>query len=150
LVNLLERAGALSVTDTGDLRYASGRLTPEQAAARAAEMDEARHRVDDSRIDMMRGYAETRGCRRRFLLEYFGEPYAGTCGACDTCENGEAPELMPVSGKGGFPVRAKVTHKMWGSGTVMSREHDRITVLFDSVGYKTLSLAAVEDVLHRV
>ncbi|RVX40972.1 ATP-dependent DNA helicase RecQ [Nonomuraea polychroma] len=149
LVNLLERAGALSVTDAGDLRYASGRLTPAQAAARAVELDEARHRVDDSRIDMMRGYAETGGCRRRFLLAYFGEPYAGACGACDTCENGEALDLTPASGKGGFPVRAKVTHKMWGPGTVMSREHDRITVLFDSVGYKTLSLAAVEDVLRR-
>ncbi|MGP3961208.1 RecQ family ATP-dependent DNA helicase [Nonomuraea sp. 3N208] len=148
LVNLLERAGALTVTDTGDLRYTSGRLTPERAAARAAELDEARHRVDDSRIDMMRGYAETRGCRRRFLLEYFGEPYARTCGACDTCANGEARELEPAPGKGAFPVRAKVTHKMWGPGTVMSRDHDRITVLFDSVGYKTLSLATLKDVLR--
>ncbi|MFI9848111.1 RecQ family ATP-dependent DNA helicase [Nonomuraea sp. NPDC051941] len=146
LVNLLERAGALTVTHTGDLRYASRTLTPEQAAARASELDEARRRVDDSRIDMMRGYAETRGCRRRFLLHYFGEPYAGTC---DTCENGPAPGPAPAPDGGELPVQARVTHKMWGAGTVMSREHDRITVLFDSVGYKTLSLAAVDDVLHR-
>ncbi|MET9251476.1 RecQ family ATP-dependent DNA helicase [Nonomuraea sp. NPDC003709] len=149
LVNLLERAGALTVTHTGDLRYASRTLTPEQAAARASELDEARRRVDDSRIDMMRGYAETRGCRRRFLLHYFGEPYAGTCGTCDTCENGQAPGPAPASDGGELPVQARVTHKMWGAGTVMSREDDRITVLFDSVGYKTLSLAAVGDVLHR-
>ncbi|WP_327581273.1 RecQ family ATP-dependent DNA helicase [Nonomuraea sp. NBC_00507] len=149
LVNLLERAGALSVTDTGDLRYTAGRMTPQQAAARAVELDETRHRVDDSRIDMMRGYAETRGCRRRFLLEYFGEPYPRRCGACDTCASGQASEPVPLPGKGAFPVRAKVTHTMWGPGTVMSREHDRITVLFDSVGYKTLSLAVVEDVLRR-
>ncbi|MEV6041590.1 RecQ family ATP-dependent DNA helicase [Nonomuraea sp. NPDC052116] len=149
LVNLLERAGALTVTHTGDLRYASRTLTPEQAAARASELDEARRRVDDSRIDMMRGYAETRGCRRRFLLHYFGEPYAGTCGTCDTCESGPAPEPAPASDGGELPVQARVTHTMWGAGTVMSREHDRITVLFDSVGYKTLSLAAVGDVLHR-
>ncbi|MFI6736971.1 RecQ family ATP-dependent DNA helicase [Nonomuraea sp. NPDC050451] len=150
LVNLLERAGALTVTHTGDLRYASRTLTPEQAAARASELDEARRRVDDSRIDMMRGYAETRSCRRRFLLHYFGEPYAGTCGTCDTCENSPAPQPAPASDGGELPVQARVTHKMWGAGTVMSREHDRITVLFDSVGYKTLSLAAVGDVLHRV
>ncbi|MFC5823293.1 RecQ family ATP-dependent DNA helicase [Nonomuraea insulae] len=148
LVNLLERAGALSVTTTGDLRYASTGLTPERAAARAVEQDEARRRVDDSRIDMMRAYAETRGCRRRFLLEYFGEPYApGRCDACDICSSDDAPEPMPARGGEGFPVQAKVTHKMWGPGTVMSREPDRITVLFDSVGYKTLSLAAVGDVL---
>ncbi|MEV0997331.1 RecQ family ATP-dependent DNA helicase [Nonomuraea sp. NPDC050202] len=149
LVNLLERAGALTVTGTGDLRCTPGGPAPERAAARAAELDETRRRVDDSRIDMMRGYAETRGCRRRFLLAYFGEPYAAaSCGACDTCENGGAPEPAPAPDRGEFPVRAKVTHKLWGQGTVMSREHDRITVLFDSVGYKTLSLAVVEDVLR--
>ncbi|UBU13758.1 RecQ family ATP-dependent DNA helicase [Nonomuraea gerenzanensis] len=150
LVNLLEQAGALTVTATGDLRYTDAGLPPERAAARAAELDETRRRVDDSRIDMMRGYAETRGCRRRFLLAYFGEPYAPvTCGACDTCESGDAPEPVPAPGRGEFPVQAKVTHKLWGPGTVMSREHDRITVLFDSVGYKTLSLAVVADVLRR-
>ncbi|GAA2208702.1 RecQ family ATP-dependent DNA helicase [Nonomuraea monospora] len=150
LVNLLEQAGALAVTDAGDLRYADAGLTAERAAARAAELDETRRRVDDSRIDMMRGYAETSGCRRRFLLAYFGEPYApATCGACDACESGRAPEPVPEPGRGEFPVRAKVTHKLWGPGTVMSREHDRITVLFDSVGYKTLSLAVVEDVLRH-
>ncbi|GAA3583128.1 RecQ family ATP-dependent DNA helicase [Nonomuraea rosea] len=146
LVNLLEQAGALTVTDTGDLRYTARKMTPEQAAARAVELDEARHRVDDSRIDMMRGYAETRGCRRRFLLEYFGEPYPGTCGSCDTCGDGEPSRTAPTGGP--YVVQAKVTHKMWGEGTVMSREPDRITVLFDSVGYKTLSLGAVEDVLR--
>ncbi|MEV0385839.1 RecQ family ATP-dependent DNA helicase [Nonomuraea sp. NPDC050643] len=147
LVNLLERAGALSVSGDGDLRYTARALTPEQAVARAVELDEARHRVDDSRIDMMRGYAETRGCRRRFLLEYFGQPYAGPCGSCDTCQDGEPPEPAPEGGE--FPVQAKVTHTMWGPGTVMSREHDRITVLFDSVGYKTLSLTVVDDVLRQ-
>ncbi|MGW0803489.1 RecQ family ATP-dependent DNA helicase [Nonomuraea sp. NPDC002799] len=152
LVNLLEQAGALTVTDTGDLRYTSRELTPERAAERAVEIDEARHRVDDSRIDMMRGYAETRGCRRRFLLAYFGEPYESACGTCDTCRDGTAAEPAdepaPASGQEPFPLQAKVTHKMWGQGTVMSREPDRITVLFDSVGYKTLSLAAVRDVLR--
>ncbi|MEW9552809.1 RecQ family ATP-dependent DNA helicase [Nonomuraea sp. NPDC050783] len=149
LVNLLERAGAIAVTDAGDLRWARRSLTPERAAERAAELDEARRRLDGSRVDMMRGYAETRGCRRRFLLSYFGEPYAAAaCGSCDTCRDGEAvPEQEPAAEEGPFRVQEKVTHKSWGPGTVMSREPDRITVLFDSVGYKTLALAAVDHVL---
>ncbi|NUP01837.1 MAG: ATP-dependent DNA helicase RecQ [Nonomuraea sp.] len=146
LVNLLERAGALEVTDSGDLRYASGGPPPEQAAERAAELDEVRRRVDESRVAMMRGYAETTGCRRRFLLEYFGEPYGRACGACDTCRDRPAPEPAPDGGA--FPVRAEVEHQVWGRGRVMSREPDRVTVLFDSAGYRTVSLEA--DTLRAV
>ena len=43
-----------------------------------------------SRIEMMRGYAETDGCRRQFLLGYFGEDLPEPCGNCDTCEDGSA------------------------------------------------------------
>jgi RecQ family ATP-dependent DNA helicase len=146
LVNLLERAEALTVTASGDLRYARGGPSPSRAAARAVELDEVRHRVDESRIDMMRGYAETTGCRRRFLLEYFGQPYDRACGTCDTCADG--PEPLATAG-GPFPLHTKVRHKTWGPGTVMRREPDRITVVFDSVGYKTLSLAALDGVLRE-
>jgi ATP-dependent DNA helicase RecQ len=140
LVNLLGRAGAVTVTDVGDVRYAADGPAPDQAAARAAQLDDVRRRVDESRIDMMRGYAETTGCRRRLLLEYFGEPYERACGACDACLAG-APR--PYAAGGPFPMHARVRHSAWGDGVVMSRESDRITVLFDQVGYKTLSLEAI-------
>jgi ATP-dependent DNA helicase RecQ len=38
-----------------------------------------------------------------------------------------------------------VRHAEWGNGAVMSVESDRLTVLFDEVGYKTLSLRAIQD-----
>ncbi|GAA1020046.1 ATP-dependent DNA helicase RecQ [Acrocarpospora pleiomorpha] len=146
LVNLLERVNALTVTASGDLRYVPGGPSPERAAAEAVRLDETRHRVDESRIDMMRGYAETTGCRRRFLLGYFGEPYQGGCGHCDACRD----ERRIEPGAGPFPVHAKVQHVRWGRGVVLSREHDRIVVLFESVGYKTLALAAVDGVLTMI
>jgi ATP-dependent DNA helicase RecQ len=148
LVNLLERAGAIVVTGRGDLRYAGDGPAPEQAVARAMELDESRRNVDASRIDMMRGYAETTGCRRRFLLEYFGEPFEGPCGNCDTCRAG-TPERTESDTGGPFPVHAKVVHPRWGTGLVMRTEPDRVTVLFDDTGYKTLSLEAIrrEDLL---
>ncbi len=34
-------------------------------------------------------------------------------------------------------------HRAWGTGTVLGYEDDRMTVLFDTVGYKTLSVALV-------
>lgn len=39
-----------------------------------------------AKIDAMREYCETTGCRRRFLLRYFGEAYPQeNCSSCDTC-----------------------------------------------------------------
>ncbi|MEU8377881.1 ATP-dependent DNA helicase RecQ [Streptosporangium sp. NPDC048865] len=146
-VNLLERADAIEVTGEGDLRGVPGGPGPEAATARAVELDETRRRIDDSRIDMMRAYAETTGCRRRFLLEYFGEPRERGCDACDTCRAGlpgEAEAAARAGDEGPFAMHARVRHSAWGPGMVMSRESDRITVLFDEVGYKTLSLEAVE------
>ncbi|MBX6385088.1 MAG: ATP-dependent DNA helicase RecQ [Microbispora sp.] len=147
-VNLLERAGAVEVNHDGALRYLPDGPPQDEAAARAVEIDGLRHRMDDSRLEMMRGYAETTGCRRRFLLEYFGEPYERSCGGCDTCRSGAA--TPPETGDGPFPMHARVRHAAWGHGVVMSREQDRITVLFDSVGYKTLALGLVGELLETV
>lgn len=147
-VNLLERAGAVEVVHGGGLTYASDGPSPGQAATRAMELDDLRHRLDGSRLEMMRGYAETTGCRRRFLLEYFGEPYERVCGTCDTCRSGAAS--VPVGDDGPYPMHASVRHAEWGRGIVMSREPDRITVLFGSVGYKTLALGVVDDLLELI
>ncbi|WP_026313443.1 RecQ family ATP-dependent DNA helicase [Actinomadura flavalba] len=145
LVNLLQQADAVELGPKGELRYAGDGPDPEEAVAQAVRLDESRRRVDDSRIDMMRGYAETTGCRRRYLLEYFGEPFAGPCGACDTCADGTAAPEPTAADDGPFPVHAEVLHASWGPGTVMRVEEDRITVLFEEVGYRTLSLDAVQS-----
>lgn len=141
LVNLLQHAEAIEVNGQGDLRYTKLGPAPEQAVADAMEIDESRHRVDDSRIDMMRGYAETTGCRRRYLLEYFGEPYPQACG---NCGNYAAGPVETARDDGPFPIHSEVLHASWGPGTVMRAEPDRITVLFEDNGYKTLSLDAVQ------
>ncbi|MGI5224392.1 RecQ family ATP-dependent DNA helicase [Actinoallomurus iriomotensis] len=142
LVNLLEHAEAVEVSERGELRYAPKGPAPEQAAADAMECDESRRKMDDSRIDMMRGYAETTGCRRRYLLEYFGEPYPRqACGHCDTCASGSVETEQADTP---FPMHSQVVHASWGAGTVMREEPDRITVLFEEIGYKTLSLDAVQ------
>ncbi|MEO5878167.1 MAG: ATP-dependent DNA helicase RecQ [Streptosporangiaceae bacterium] len=143
LVNLLQRTEAIEVTGAGDLRYAADGPVPAEAVSEAVRLDESRRRVDDSRIDMMRGYAETTGCRRRYLLEYFGEPFPNACGNCSSCREGTSGTVEPAD-DGPFPVQAEVVHASWGAGTVMSVEPDRVTVLFDKTGYKTLSLEAVQ------
>jgi ATP-dependent DNA helicase RecQ len=48
-----------------------------------------------SKLKHMASYAYARGCRRRAILDYFGDPEAhrlvGGCGSCDNCLDGKRP-----------------------------------------------------------
>jgi ATP-dependent DNA helicase RecQ len=141
-VNLLESAGIAASGPDGISVDASIKVP--DAVSRAVETAESRARIERSRIDMMRGYAETGGCRRQYLLGYFGEDLADPCGNCDNCLAGTVEDLTRAE-HGPFVLHGPVVHAQWGSGVVMGIEEDRLTVLFDSEGYKTLSLQALED-----
>jgi ATP-dependent DNA helicase RecQ len=106
------------------------------------ERAEAYRKLQESRIERMRAYAETRRCRRQFLLEYFGEQTAELCGDCDNCQAGVATNEPDA---GPFRVEQPVWHPAFGAGVVMGVEGDELTVLFDDVGYKTLSLPTVVE-----
>ncbi len=155
LLNLLEEAGAVVVEGRRRaVRAVSGR-SAEEAAEAAEEVFERRRRIDRSRIEMMRGYAETPSCRRQYLLGYFGEQLDAPCGRCDVCERladepgavdaGRADASPPAGAAGPYEPNERVQHADWGAGTVMHMEDDRVVVLFEQVGYKTLSLSAVEE-----
>ncbi|OBJ55737.1 ATP-dependent DNA helicase RecQ [Mycobacterium sp. 1423905.2] len=140
-INLLDESGAIRSTRKGLL---SSKMSTAQAVAEAVHMVELRERVDQSRVEMMRGYAETDSCRRIFLLSYFGEYLAQPCGNCDRCK--EAAELGDLTVPApAIAVDTTVQHKQWGPGVVIGGDRERITVLFDEFGYRTLSLAAVRD-----
>jgi ATP-dependent DNA helicase RecQ len=141
-VNLLEQAGAVITREDGRLEYLHRQIEPEQAVEEAVEVAQTHQQLIRSRIEMMRGYAETSGCRRQFLLGYFGEQLPQPCWNCDTCEAGTAQALGAEDDA--FPINGSVRHAEWGHGIVMSVEPDRLTVLFDTVGYKTLARAAIE------
>jgi ATP-dependent DNA helicase RecQ len=142
-VNLLEQAGAVTTTEDGRLEYLDQQLAPEQAVEEAVNVAETHQQLVQSRIEMMRGYAETSGCRRQFLLGYFGEQLGEPCGNCDICEAGTAPAKHAEDSA--FPINSSVQHRQWGHGIIMSVEQDRLTVLFDQVGYKTLARSAIAD-----
>jgi ATP-dependent DNA helicase RecQ len=147
-VNLLEQAGPVEVTDDGELAYAEPDVPVRAAVHAAEEVAEARRRMDRSRVEMMRGYAETTGCRRQFLLGYFGEELPEPCGNCDTCADGTAGagenEQDVARVESLFPLNARVEQREWGAGVVMRPEGDRVTVLFEQVGYRTLAVRALE------
>ncbi|MCU1532357.1 MAG: ATP-dependent helicase, RecQ family [Arthrobacter sp.] len=150
LLNQLQETGAVKVGKRG-IRLKS-KANVHAVVERAVELGEARQRMDNSRVEMIRGYAETDGCRRQFLLSYFGEDLPDPCGKCDTCEDGSAyPETddggaagdAGTPGSKAFPLNSSVLHTEWGAGLVMRHEEDVITVLFEQFGYKTLSGTAV-------
>ena len=91
---------------------------------------------------MMRAYAETPGCRRQLLLGYFGEQLDEPCGNCDNCSAGTSTDRSEEADTP-FPPETAVEHAEWGPGIVMRVEEDRLVVLFEEVGYKTLAVAAV-------
>jgi ATP-dependent DNA helicase RecQ len=145
-LNLLEQVAAVVLDEDGAAHPADNAPPPGEAAAAARELAEHHERVDQSRVEMMRGYAETTECRRQFLLGYFGEQLQEPCGNCDNCSNGTAQEHPgPADHETPFPVETPVEHSEWGNGVVMRVEDDRLVVLFDEVGYKTLGIAAVTD-----
>ena len=144
-VSRLEQAGSVEIRPDGSVLLGDG-VEPAEAAEAAAAAQEARRRVEASRLDMMRAYCETRGCRRRFVLTYFGEPAPEWCGNCDTCARRgvEAPDEEPATDVP-FPEQSRVVHTAFGEGLVLRHEGDSVVVLFDEVGYKTLSLELVRE-----
>ncbi|MET7386903.1 RecQ family ATP-dependent DNA helicase [Streptomyces sp. NPDC005529] len=164
MLHLLEEAGAVTTEKRGGVRAVPG-ARRDVCVREAVRIASARVDLERSRVEMMRAYAETSGCRRRHMLGYFGESLAeGDCAGCDTCTRTQELKETPVrtgdilSGTGpdplrpeaaeesntAFPPGMRVGHSTWGEGQVMSEEGNRITVLFESVGYRTLSLPAVQ------
>jgi ATP-dependent DNA helicase RecQ len=114
-----------------------------RVAAAVVERAEAHRKLEESRVEMMRGYAETDRCRSAYLLAYFGEATEAVCGMCDNCRNGIAGD--EVAEHATFRLQSRVTHDEFGHGVVTDVEEDRLTVLFEEVGYRTLSLRVVEE-----
>jgi ATP-dependent DNA helicase RecQ len=77
------------------------------------------------------------------LLNYFGEKLEEPCGFCDNCKAGVVVE--DDFGSKLFPLSSRVVHSCWGEGLVMRYEGDKMVILFDEVGYKTLGVDLVKQ-----
>jgi ATP-dependent DNA helicase RecQ len=106
----------------------------------ASQLETAREQeIERSRIEMMRRYAEHTGCRRSFLLTYFGQDYAGPCGTCDNDRRASPQQHAREP----FAVGGRVVSERWGEGTVQRYDGDQVTVLFDDHGYRDLLVSLV-------
>jgi len=136
----LVTVGAASWTPDGRARWSGAHTVA--GALRASDAETLREReIERSRLEMMRRYAEHTGCRRSFLLTYFGQDFRGPCGHCDNDHLRAAapPAVEP------YAVGARVSSRRWGDGTVQRYDGDQVTVLFDEHGYRDLLVSIVVE-----
>lgn len=146
----LSDVGLVETLPTGEVLPIAAPPDLDEVTAAALETQERRQQVERSRLEMMRGYAEERNCRRQYLLSYFGEDLPDLCGNCDNCNAGISRNA--IADYQPFPINSRVRHAEWGDGLVMRYDDDIVVVLFDRVGYKTLETkrAVLFQLLTRV
>ena len=134
--------GAVTWQPDGGARW-SGTMTLREALKASEQEMEREGEVERSRLRMMRNYAEHSGCRRSFLLTYFGQEYPGTCGNCDNDLASDHLVVAPADVP--FDVGTRVVSERWGEGTVQRYDGDQVTVLFDEHGYRDLYVPVVRE-----
>ena len=139
LVRLVD-VGAAAWEADGGVRW-TGAVSVAAAVSASDAETKREDEIERSRLAMMRRYAEHTGCRRSFLLSYFGQSYRGPCGNCDNDRSGstQTPSLEP------FAVGERVMSERWGEGTVQRYDGDQLTVLFDDHGYRDLLVPLVVE-----
>lgn len=149
VLNHLTELDVIQTVPSGEIAVAQQGQDIHQIVEAVLQTQNQQQQFERSRLEMMRGYAEVRGCRREYLLNYFGEQFQSPCQTCDNCKAGiivEDTQRQP------YPLDTRVSHKSWGEGTVMRYEAEKIVVLFDHVGYKTLDIqtAILRRLLQRI
>ena len=112
--------GAAAWSADGDVRW-SGAMNVAAALDASEAVTEREDEVERSRLTMMRRYAEHTGCRRSFLLTYFGQDYPGPCGNCDNdlaaTGSPAGPGSPPGPAGAARPVRPRPTSRSrWAAG----------------------------------
>jgi ATP-dependent DNA helicase RecQ len=130
--------GAANWVAGGGVRWNEVMSIPSALEA-SAERSTREQEVQSSRLEMMRRYAEHTGCRRSFLLTYFGQIYPGPCGNCDNdLQRPSTPHWEEP-----FPIGARVATEHWGEGTIQRYDRDQVTILFDDHGYRDLLVSTL-------
>lgn len=127
---------------------------------------ERRGLSDRERLQSMMRYAETAGCRVKFLAEYFGDENGSDCGHCDNCKakstnrqatataphvereqlSPETPDAPPLpdflrdngASKPLFDIGDRVRHKKYGPGEVIEISGENIMTRFSNAGVKRI------------
>jgi ATP-dependent DNA helicase RecQ len=103
------------------------------------EADEKYKKVARHKLDAMLGLGEVGGCRRKYLLSYFGQELAENCDYCDTCQD---PPVLWDATIDSQKILSTIyrTQQIYGAGhiidvlrgansaKVIERKHDALSV----------------------
>ena len=149
----LERGGGLSLDD--EQRSTTNGVDLDRAVRESLRDQQERRQARHLAVEKMAAYAELESCRREYLLRHFGAEADERCERCDNCERGEgaarpvqsepaeaapAAEPPPTAPDRPFGIKSRVEHPSFGRGLVEGYDGERILILFDDIGRKTLSL----------
>ncbi|HSG64452.1 MAG TPA: DNA helicase RecQ [Gammaproteobacteria bacterium] len=115
----------------------------------SSEADETRKRFERQKLEALLGWCEVTECRRRPLLEYFGDDVGASCGNCDNC-------LAPPETWNGTEAAQKLLSAVYRSGQRFGAAHV-VDVLVGSAtekvtrnGHDTLSVFGIGKELTPV
>lgn len=81
-----------------------------------SDAEEDFKRYERQKLDALLGWCEALGCRRRALLEYFGDKHENDCGNCDGC-------LEPVASWDGLDAARKLLSTVYRTGQRFGAAH---------------------------
>ncbi|MGA7983052.1 MAG: DNA helicase RecQ, partial [Chromatiaceae bacterium] len=123
------RAGRDGLPADAWMTYGIGDVVTLRRLIEDSEADERFKRVELHKLNALLGLCETTECRRRVMLNYFGEPLDDPCGNCDTC-------LTPVETWDGTVAAQKAmscvyrTEQRFGVNylidVLLGKDHERI------------------------
>jgi ATP-dependent DNA helicase RecQ len=96
-IGMLAKGGYVERFDVPGRRSRGTRLLKPEVLARGLQLDEKaieeKDRRDREKLKAMVEMCYSRACRQQWILGYFGEEDAQTCGNCDVCRDAGAGEM---------------------------------------------------------
>jgi ATP-dependent DNA helicase RecQ len=108
--------------------------------------DEQHKRIERGKIDSLLGWCEATTCRRRSLLQYFGEAMQDACGNCDVCLN--PPKTWDAT-EAAQKLMSNIyrTGQRFGSGHVIDVLRGKDTPKVNQFGHHKLSTFGIGEEL---
>lgn len=131
------RAGRDGLPSEGWMTYGMGDLVQRRRMIDDGASPDEVKRVERAALDALLGVCETTKCRRRVLLEHFGEETTEDCGNCDSC-------LTPAQTWDGTEAARKLlsaiyrSGQRYGSGHVIDILRGNETEKISRAGHNTL------------